>query len=741
VVALSIINERKELVKSLTYDDVAINPVGPIPSVVEDVVRNNQTYTLTFNIEIINDPLTVAIEDYKKVEIIVEWLTPSGGSRDSSVVTYITDREKPKVCTSCESGDCDLMTGICVIPDAPSDIIVADTFTELADTELSLHNPEIGSGWTRIIGTGTLQVKAVVGELRKLECAENEGVLYQSNDEMSAADYSVSVGQVLGNSDAGYNILAVRIQDANNMYALKWNSKNVVSDPGIYKRQDGVWTRLIGIDGIGVTDGSVVMLKVEGYTISMLDDSAEVVSVYDSTFISPGRIGVGMGSVITAGDYCSSQMLDDLNVSRISGESCVPGLLCSNGSICPLTKECTSNTTIPAIQGNERSCRLGEVCSSGALCSLSGVCPTQSCLDDTCPAGNACFTGFCYSWGWYDLTFDDDDQANPADVDAWECKNDVCDDVADCPSNCQSDCQFIDSAGFSGCGRWEVISECRRTWIPECRNVAEGGAVGSCRGGYNTVGVCEDIESLPVPCPAGAPRSWCANGEECGLTSSDALCVSDSQCPVGEMCDTGSGKCRTICPNGSGDSSYWGGWAKGCSSKAIVAGASDCSNVGGICQGPVGDCAVEGALASVTASIVNVDPSNHSISLSNPIEVTEGAVSETTDVAFRITLTGTVLDTIMLRVDPNDGSAVQTDDDYRALTEVLTFEPGGSLDQVVTYSVLGDNESEVDEDFSVRLEAIRSVSQPVVLLGSEAGVVILNDDTPSSPSSSPSPSP
>ncbi len=55
VLALSIINERKELVKSLSYDDVVVDPNGLIPSVSETIIRNNQTYTLITNIEVIND--------------------------------------------------------------------------------------------------------------------------------------------------------------------------------------------------------------------------------------------------------------------------------------------------------------------------------------------------------------------------------------------------------------------------------------------------------------------------------------------------------------------------------------------------------------------------------------------------------------------------------------------------------------------------------------------------------------
>lgn len=538
VVALNIINERRELVKSLSYNDVVIDPAGSIPSAVEDVVRNDQTYTLTTNIEIIDDPLTADVEDYKKVEIVVEWTAPSGVVRDSSVVTYVTSRDNPEVCTSCETGLCDLTTGVCDSPVGPP---------------------------------------------------------------------------------AG------------------------------------------------------------------------------------------------------------------GGEPCTPGLLCSNGALCPLTRVCPDDTTIPSVPNDSKLCRLGQVCSSGALCPLSGVCPQRSCPDGTCPPGNACFSGFCYSWEWYSLTLESVDQGNPADSVAMECASDVCSNTTDCPGNCQSDCQFIESDGFTGCGRWQVIRECGRTWIPDCREAVGGGAFASCRGGYDGGGGCADLECVPVACPAPDPlvdpdRSWCLNGEECNLTSSNAACLSDGDCSVGEVCDGVSGTCRTICPDKAECSSYWGGWAKGCRVSAVVAGGGGCNNAAGVCQGAGGNCATEYSLSLVTVKIENVDPNDYSVVLANPVEVLEGATGELTEVAWQVTLTGPIVDIVTVRVDLQDGLATEAGSDYSGPGVTLTFEPDGPLSQVVTADVVGDDMAEIDENFSAVITKARSIAHEVAGLGEAAEVMIVNDD-------------
>lgn len=193
---------------------------------------------------------------------------------------------------------------------APTQVFF-DQFTEGWSTELSSHTPDVGSGWTQIYGGSgsTLRVYGTWNRLERNTCGSNEGSLYQTTNTLPSADYEVSVRQVNGDTGDDANILAARIQDINNMYVFRWNE----SAGYLHKRVGGTWTTIAGPSG-GISDGSTVILKVQGSTISVIDDYTTILSVTDTSFGSAGRAGVGMGGVVVSSDDCSSQRLDDFEV-------------------------------------------------------------------------------------------------------------------------------------------------------------------------------------------------------------------------------------------------------------------------------------------------------------------------------------------------------------------------------------------------------------------------------------------
>ena len=203
---------------------------------------------------------------------------------------------------------------------APTEVF-SDFFTEGSNTVLSSHAPNVGTGWTRLIevtnnvengGNSRIGVNGNNDQLRDNGwCGGRDGALYQTNDIIPGANYEVSVSQINGDTDDDYNILAARIQDANNLYAVKWNE----SDTRLYRRTSASGWETISSQVAGISDGSTVTLKVDGTTISVLDDSSTIISVADTTHSSAGRAGVGMGAVISNGDDCSGQKLDDFSVS------------------------------------------------------------------------------------------------------------------------------------------------------------------------------------------------------------------------------------------------------------------------------------------------------------------------------------------------------------------------------------------------------------------------------------------
>ena len=189
-----------------------------------------------------------------------------------------------------------------------------DRFTESSNTNLDDHTPDLGTGWTQIIevisnGTSSLRVRASSDRLQRNTCSYSEGALYATDDTIPSADYEVRVQQLNGDTGDDANILAARIQDSNNMYVLRWNESGAY----LHKRVGGTWSTIAGPAG-GISDGSTVILKVQGTTISAIDDSNTILSVTDSSHSSAGKAGVGMGAVVVSGDDCSSQRLDDFEV-------------------------------------------------------------------------------------------------------------------------------------------------------------------------------------------------------------------------------------------------------------------------------------------------------------------------------------------------------------------------------------------------------------------------------------------
>jgi len=545
VVALAIVNERKEFIESLPYGDVgyvspgAGEPQGVIDGNIEALTRNNQTYQLNTSIQYVDDPLTTETDDYKKVELRVEWTTAAGAGRDVQVVTYLAEKGEPRSCASCpDSRGCDATTGICdpLPPPYP-----------------------------------------------------------------------------------------------------------------------------------------------------------------------PG-----------------------------AGTPCTPGLLCDNGELCPLTGFCPSGVAMPSVPVEGEACVPGRLCNNGALCPLSGVCPTASCPDWTCPSQSTCFNGFCYQKDWYDLTFPSYDNSGPADNSPMTCEQNQCETSLDCPTNCQSSCQYINSETFMGCGRWRVVRQCQLTWVPSCRAAQAGGASSSCRGGYGAGGSCSDLECDPVPCPqpnllVDPNRSWCVNGQECNISSSNTACSADSGCPSGELCAP-TGSCRTICPSNAACSYYWGGWTRGCSVEVLAEGPAGCSVVGGNCRGPAGSCAVASSLATVVVDTANVDPLDYDLVLADPVGVGEGDFPNRTTVAFKISLSQAVVDTLTARVELQDREATQAGGDYAGAGITLTFNPGEPQSQIVLAEIVGDNDAEIDESFAAVVVRAVSNAHEVQIGQAAATVLIKNDD-------------
>lgn len=106
-VALGLANQHIERIRVLSYDSIGFTtPAAGEPDGVlfkdETRSQNNQPYTVTTAITLVDDPLngsqqplTEASADYKKVEIKVRWRQPNGSDRDLTVVTYVARGAQP----------------------------------------------------------------------------------------------------------------------------------------------------------------------------------------------------------------------------------------------------------------------------------------------------------------------------------------------------------------------------------------------------------------------------------------------------------------------------------------------------------------------------------------------------------------------------------------------------------------------------------------------------------------------
>lgn len=193
-----------------------------------------------------------------------------------------------------------------------------DHFTgEVSDVTLGTHTPDTaGTGWTSLIDNATPPVQVFWDEetvgVYVIIGGANQGELYEGDDTMSGADYTISIAQINGDTSDDTNLIACRIQDADNFYVLRFNE----SDADLYDCTTGSCATIDTAEA-GIADGSTVELICEGSSISVEDDDAEILSATDATHSSAGKAGLGFGGVdiIETADDFSAQRLDDFVVT------------------------------------------------------------------------------------------------------------------------------------------------------------------------------------------------------------------------------------------------------------------------------------------------------------------------------------------------------------------------------------------------------------------------------------------
>lgn len=213
----------------------------------------------------------------------------------------------------------DFATSVTSMPVTLACPVFFDAFTGTSGTLLDAHTPDIGTSWTKLLNTGVgdIGISSNAADANIAGYSTSEGGLYTADATYPSANYGATVTVTDGDTLDDTCTLAVRIQDADNMYAVQFN--NDASQ--LYKKVATTWST-VGAAGAGVANGSRVTLKINGTTLSFIDDGSTILSETVTDFSSAGKAGLGFGAVMVATDDSSTQALDNFTVTPI-GELCV----------------------------------------------------------------------------------------------------------------------------------------------------------------------------------------------------------------------------------------------------------------------------------------------------------------------------------------------------------------------------------------------------------------------------------
>lgn len=217
--------------------------------------------------------------------------------------------------------------------------IFTDTFTAGTNQALSAHVPDFGTSW-ELLWTSTDEattgwiVNSSLDEAGQLT-SNNTGSIYVCNGTYLSADYYIQADLSSHGIAAGATIyLFVRVQDQENMYAVKLTDNNSgTTTCSLYKKVSGTWSAVGSAFNPPAVD-SIIKLEIIGSSLKFYDDGVEIASATDTDITLTGRAGIGGAGgaeLVTAGDDSSSaNRLDDISVVDLSVGAGVGGFVFSS---------------------------------------------------------------------------------------------------------------------------------------------------------------------------------------------------------------------------------------------------------------------------------------------------------------------------------------------------------------------------------------------------------------------------
>lgn len=218
---------------------------------------------------------------------------------------------------------------------AAGGIVFNDTFTEASsDTNLDLHTPDTGTGWTNVFTAGSAPV-GTIQAVALTDLAEDTadfaaGRVYSADATYPSADYQVKVKYVAGGTSDDTNFLLARMDGtAADSYFTSQFSSSTSYNPILGKRVSSTFTSLIthengALSSSIVLANAIVMLQVLGSDISFYsatsnESETEVAHLFttDTAISATNKAGLGTGAYRNVDDDMGSNDLDNFQVVEI----------------------------------------------------------------------------------------------------------------------------------------------------------------------------------------------------------------------------------------------------------------------------------------------------------------------------------------------------------------------------------------------------------------------------------------
>lgn len=198
--------------------------------------------------------------------------------------------------------------------------------------ELSTHTPTTaGTGWSLLINHGVLLYnQSYNSHANVLSNTTDAGSFYTADGTYSSADYEISSVVAFAGGDSNYTrTMAIRVQDANNMYFLRYGGNSMFR---LYKMVSGVVTQLgtASVTISGNTSGSPwlgeeVSLSIIGNVLTAKVNGVTKLTVTDSSIAAAGKAGIGIGYVtVSTDDGGTGVGIDNVVVQTASSDSTAP---------------------------------------------------------------------------------------------------------------------------------------------------------------------------------------------------------------------------------------------------------------------------------------------------------------------------------------------------------------------------------------------------------------------------------